>query len=427
MRRITVLAFAAGLVLLGAAPARGDGAWERGKVVPESSPLPGPRPRVEAIASTRGGPIRVRIRGEREVTIPGSEWGQFPVVAVGGGTVALSWATSEACGGENGGKRYLCGGSVLASVWRLDGDPPPGTMLHEREVTAGYPRVGVGDDGTVLVAFEEIEDPFFGDPSGVRVAVGRAGAPLEPARLAPRGVIAGGVEEVRGAPQVGWFDDGARRGSAVMVADAVGGRLRPPRREATLRGFGDVRPQLLRSERGDRLLLWRAGRGSFRVRAGAPGRRLGPAWSFTGTGLAALGPAGDFAVLSRGPSRAVQRLGVLRGRTSARRVRRERLEPPGGSLYGGVAVAVDSRGRTFIVHETPVGRHRGDPLHAIAGHSAARGQRFARGRVISSRRRRASCSAPDLRLLGTGRAVARWDCSTRTDPSLDFTQQAWFR
>ena len=431
MTRVAALAFLLLVSLAAAAAPEADGAWERGRVVPAGSPLPVPPPEVEAIASVTGGPVRVRLPGGREVTVPGSEGGRAPAVALGGGaTVALSWETSETCGGEGGGKSTPCGGSVFASVWRLGDDPPPGQVLHEPEVVAGAPRVGVGDDGTVLVGFEEIANPFFGDPSGVRAAVGRAGAPFEPARLAPRGVIAGGVQRIRGVPQLGWLDDGAGGGTGVMVADAVEGRLRPPRREATLDRYGEARPSLLRSGRGDRLLLWKAGRGSFRVRTGAAGRRLGPARSLAAIGAsAALGEAGDFAVLSRGSSRAVQRLGVLRGRTTARRVWRERLEPPGGSPSGGVgtAMAVDARGRTFILHDTPVGRHRARLLLGVAGHSAARGRPFAPGRVLSSRRRRAYCDAPDLHLLAPGRALARWGCRTRTEPSAAFTEQARYR
>lgn len=155
----------------------------------------------------------------------------------------------------------------------------------------------------------------------------------------------------------------------------------------------------MRTERGDRLVVWDAPGDVIRLRAGAPGRKVSArviSERSAGTSVA-LGENGDFVLATRRTTRGRQGLRMLRGRTGSARIRRERIEPQIGSQYA---------------------------FGETAAASAARDRPFRDGRILSSRDPEAFCNGADLVLLGAGRAVARWTCATDLDPAGDFTQQS---
>lgn len=423
-------AAALALLLLLLVPAAARAGWARGQVIPESRPAPGPAPEAEVVPGAGNRPMRIRVRGERDVVVPDSEGVSDAAVDVGrDGTIAVAWDRTRVCGGDDGSKAFVCGASVVATVWRRGGSPPPPAQLHDTTVAAAGADVAVGVDGTVMVGFDEVEGIYYDDPVGTFVAVGRAGTPLRTQVVARPAARSLGVTEVRGRPQIAWAQR-AGRGTEVRVMDASAGATGSSRLEAVVRVSDEAGGVALsRTRRGDRLLISWSRRTTFTFRVGAPGRRLGRRRSIVAEGLAtAMGPAGDYALVVRRSPRGVQRLRVLRGRTGSDRIRTDRLDPPSGSLYAAdlyASVVIDRRGRTYLVYDTVVGPRKARNLRlGIAGNAATRGLPFGPGRVLSTRRPRAFCNGADLFLLRPGHAVARWDCAGDRGRSGAFLQQA---
>lgn len=426
--RIAALAL---LLLLGAPAVAGAG-WGPPERVTDFFP---PGEDVAVVAPVQGtAPLTVRVRGRADMAVPGSENASFPVAALGeGGLVVVAWTVSRICGGDDGSKAIPCERRVLASTWRLGESPAPGRVVSRSSDYADAPLVAAGPDGTVVVSWNVLTDGFFGDPAAVDAAVAVGTGPFVASRILTGEATLAGLKVVRGAPEiaVGTRSGG---GTTMVLVRARGGRLGRPRTEARVRGDHLYDLGLLRTSRGDRVLLWQNERSDrVYVRTGAPGRRLARArLSFkTPAYQVALGEGGDFAFLLRGAKRrSVQPIRAVRGRTGSARLVREVLRPPAHDFNQTILsadVAVDPVGRVFAVWDRrlrPAGPGR--PRYAVAGAVARRGRRFGRGKVLSSLGRTGVCTGADVVATAVGRAVARWTCDPAGDAP-EFSELARYR
>ena len=384
-------------------PAAAEAGWSRPHRVAGDAPPPGaPQPAVRLLR--RAGPIRVRVRGDRRRTIPGSRASAPTMAAARGGLVAVAWESTTCEDGADG----TCDERIVASVWRRGDRPPPGTALESGAGDPSLSSLDVGRDGTVLVSWDLLpaDDDRDDDPVGMEAAVGRGTGPLRRVSVAGANGSALGVAEVRGRPQLAWTLIGPRA-TSVHLADARGGRLGRARLDARIPGSQSY-VELVRNRRGDRLLTWELTNGDELLRSGAAGHRLGRrVRRFPGGVGLGLGPDGRFAAV--GVARAARngRIFLARGRTRGGNLRRDPLVPRADLLVPGepsAAVALDAGGRAFVVWDAPR-RWRGRRIHAVVATVTRWGAAPPRARVIS----KPGASTAGVTVFGNGRAWATFD------------------
>lgn len=424
MTRVAALVLAVLLLAPAAAVAR----WSSAERVIDPR-MPGAAVELEH-PSRPGRPLRVWTRRDGTFAVPGSGDAETPVLAEGpGGLVVVAWAVANVCE-LNASKSAVCNARVMASVFRRGERPPAPRALSEPDTLAVRPAAAIGSDGTVVVAWDRLVDGTFSDTAAVDAALAVGTGPFVTSPVVERDLPrVQGVEVVRGGPQLAVTTESPEGGGTLSFADAAGGRLGPLRVEADLPA-GVAATLLLRSPRGDRLLAFEEFDSDLvRVRVGAPGQPLARPFGLRTPGYrAALGAAGDYAVLVHARRDGVSRpFLVLRGRAGSPRRRREVVQPPGTINSGSgvrASLAVDAAGTVYAAWDRRLETAgRGRPAYAVVAAVAVRGGRFTRGSRLSSLGRRGACTRATVTPLRPGRAVARWVCDP-AGSARPFTEQA---